>query len=770
MKLQPPLSKNSTALFFDDPLKDFQSEDKTIFKGNLDADGKLNFEHGIELTDASPGMLKAYFTTKVFESGGDFSIDRTSVIYSPYTEYAGIRVPEGDMYGGTLVTGKDHAVEIVTLNESGAFVSSEVEVKVYQLEWRWWWDSYDNDLASYISRESTTPIQQKTLTTSGGKALFKFRIDQPNWGRYLIQVEDKKSGHVTGKIVFVDWPYEQRGSRSNSENATMLTFSTDKEVYTKGEMVTLTIPTPEEGRALISLESGTKIIDKFWLETEKGQTQCQFTTTDEMDPNVFVHVTLIQPYANTKNDLPIRMYGVVPISVEDPSSHLEPIIQMPDALKPETTTTIKVGEKNNRPMTYTLAIVDEGLLDLTSFKTPDPWNHFYQREALGVKTWDMYDYVLGVYAEEMDKMLAIGGDEDGMNRKNVKANRFEPMVRFLGPFETDGTINTHTVQIPNYVGSVRVMVVAGENTAYGRTEKTVPVRNPLMVLGTLPRVVGPGETVSLPVNVFAMEKNVKNVSVTISTNDFFKVEGEKTQSLTFSEIGDKIANFKLKVAEKTGIATVTINAVSGSEKARFDIELDVRTPNSEQTKVQDKVLNPGEIFEGSMDYFGMQGTNRGFLEVSNFPAIDLGRRLDYLISYPHGCIEQTTSSVFPQLYLADIMELDATEKTKIQNNINAGIERIRLFQTSSGGFSYWPGDTYDNEWGTNYAGHFLIEAEKKGFFIPSGMKTSWINFQKKQAKNWNKSNETIAGYQYSDLTHRHIVYTRWRLPEKQNWD
>jgi len=751
--------KKFNGFIFDDPLKDFQSEDKTIFEGNLDAEGKLSFDHGIALTDASPGMLKAYFTTKVFESGGDFSIDRTSVIYSPYEEYAGIRVPEGDLYGGTLVTGKDHPVEIVTLSENGAFVSSEVEVKVYKLEWRWWWDSYDNDLASYISRESTVPIQQKTVTTSGGKALFKFRIDQPEWGRYLIQVEDKKSGHVTGKIVFVDWPYESRSSRSNSENATMLTFSTDKEVYTKGEMVTLTIPTPEEGRALISLESGTKIIDKFWLETEKGQTQCQFTTTDEMDPNVFVHVTLIQPYANTTNDLPIRMYGVVPISVEDPASHLEPIIQMPDALRPETTTTIKVGEKNSKPMTYTLAIVDEGLLDLTSFKTPDPWNHFYQREALGVKTWDMYDYVLGVYAEEMDKLLAIGGDEDGMNRKNVKANRFEPMVRFMGPFETDGNINTHTVQIPNYVGSVRVMVVAGENTAYGKTEKTVPVRNPLMVLGTLPRVVGPGETVTLPVNVFAMEKNIKNVSVSISTNDFFKVEGEKTQALTFSEIGDKIANFKLKVAEKTGIATVSITAVSGSEKARFDIELDVRTPNTEQTKVEDKVLNPGESFEGDIAYFGMQGTNHGYLEISNFPAIDLGRRLDYLISYPHGCIEQTTSSVFPQLYLADIMELDANEKTKIQNNVNAGIERIKLFQTSNGGFAYWPGDSYDNEWGTNYAGHFLIEAEKKGFFVPSSLKTNWINFQKKQAKNWNKSNENIAGYQYNDLTQAYRLYT-----------
>lgn len=751
--------KKFDRFIFDDPLKEFASEDRTIFEGNLDANGKLNFDHGIQLTDAAPGMLKAYFTTKVFENGGEFSIDRTSVIYSPYTEYAGIRVPEGDMYGGTLVTGKDHPIEIVTLNENGGFVSSSVNVKVYKLEWRWWWDSYDNDLASYISRVSTIPVDEKTLTTAGGKAIYKFRVNQPEWGRYLILVEDEASGHTTGKIVYVDWPYEYRSSRSNSENATMLTFSTDKEVYSKGEFVQLTIPTPEEGRALISIESGTKIVDKFWIETTKGETKCEFATTEEMDPNVYIHVTLVQPYATTKNDLPIRMYGVMPITVEDPLSHLEPVIQMPDVLKPETTTTIKVGEKNGRKMTYTLAIVDEGLLDLTSFKTPDPWTHFYAREALGVKTWDMYDYVLGTYAEEMDKLLAIGGDEDGLNRKSVKANRFEPMVRFLGPFETDGKINSHTIQIPNYVGSVRVMVVAGQETAYGQTEKTVPVRNPLMVLATLPRVVGPGETVTLPVNVFAMEKNISQVSVSVTTNEFFKLEGEKTQTLSFSEIGDKLANFKLQVSEKTGIGTVSIVATSGSEKARYEIEIDVRTPNAEQTVTVDQVLNPDETFTGNVNYFGIEGTNRAFLEVSNFPAIDLGKRLDYLIHYPHGCIEQTTSAVFPQLFLADIMELDNTKKLQVQNNINAGIERIRSFQTSNGGFAYWPGETYDSEWGTNYAGHFLIEAEKKGYSVPGGMKNQWLNYQKKQAKNWNKANESIQGYYYDDLTQAYRLYT-----------
>ncbi|MCH2216418.1 MAG: hypothetical protein MK086_14730, partial [Flavobacteriales bacterium] len=508
-----------------------------------------------------------------------------------------------------------------------------------------------------------------------------------------------------------------------------------------------------------SLESGTKIIDKFWVETTKGETTCEFITTDEMDPNVFVHVSLIQPYQNTTNDMPIRMYGVVPIYVEDPKSHLYPVISMKDVLRPETSTTIKISEKNKQPMTYTIAIVDEGLLDLTNFKTPDPWNHFNAKEALGVKTWDMYDYVLGAYGDELDKLLAIGGDGDGSGKKAAKANRFEPMVRFLGPFEYDGSTNSHKIDIPNYVGSVRVMVVTGENGAYGNTEKTVAIRNPLMVLGTLPRVVGPGEEVTLPVDVFAMEKHVKNVSISITTNNMFDIQGGSKKSLTFSEIGDKLVNFKLKVAEETGIGKVSIVATSGNEKAKYDFEIDVRTPNSEQVITEEKVLDGGESFSYDMEYFGIKGTNQAYLEVSNFPPLDLGRRLDYLIRYPHGCIEQTTSSVFPQLYLSNLMDLEESRKLAIQQNVMNGINRLKLFQTSSGGFAYWPGGSYDNEWGTNYAGHFMIEAENKGFVVPQSLKKNWLKFQKKHAKNWSKANATTDGPRYDDLTQAYRLFT-----------
>lgn len=642
---------------FDDPLKSFNAEDQVIFEDYVNEEGEASFMPNIYIGDNAPGMLKANFVTKVFEKGGGFSIDRSSIDYSPYNSYVGVKVPKGTLWGNTLVTDKEHTFEIASVDAEGNPVSTkDVHVQVYKVSWKWWWDSYSNDIASYIAQTSTVPVYDRNISTSKGKATFNLTVKKPDWGRYFVRVTDPNSGHTTGKIFYVDWPYEYRHERTSIENATMLSFSTDKEVYNTGDRVKVSFPSPDKGKAIIAIETGTKLLDKKLISTVKGETTYEFMTTPDMAPNVYVHITLLQPHANTLNDAPIRMYGVAPIQVEDPNTHFHPEIDMPEVLEPETTAKVTVSEKDGKPMTYTLAIVDEGLLDLTSFKTPQPWDHFYAKEALGVKTWDLYDNVMGAFGTELQKLLAVGGDGAAETKKPNKANRFEPMVRFVGPFELPaGGFKTHTIDIPNYIGSVRVMVVAGQDAKYGTEEKTVPVRSPLMVLGTLPRVLSPTEEVFLPVNVFAMEDHVKDVKIKVTTNDLVKVVGANTKSMHFDKIGDEVENFKLKVSEKIGIAKVHIEVTSGNESAKYDVELDVRTPNPSVSDVYTEAIEAGDSWSPEFAFSGIEGTNYATVEVSTFPPINLDQRLKYLVRYPHGCIEQTTSAAFPQLALDKVM-------------------------------------------------------------------------------------------------------------------
>lgn len=745
---------------FDDPVKKFQSEEQTVFDGTLNEEGDAKVTADISVTHNAPGMLRANFVTRVFEPGGEFSIDRFSKMYSPYNSYVGIKPPEDEF--GYLYTDTAQYFQLATLSPEGKPLSRRnLEVQIYKLEWRWWWDSETNELANFATNTYAHSVFSKTVSTVNGKATVKYLLNYPDWGRFLVRVTDNESGHSTGKIVYFDWPgWRGRASRGDSKGATMLSFNADKKTYKVGEKATITVPSSEGGRMLVSLETGSEVIKTWWVETKNKETKTTFDITNKMTPNVFIHVSLIQPHAQTKNDLPMRMYGVVPVLVEDPATHLQPVINMPDVMEPEKPVTIKVSEKNNHSMTYTLAVVDDGLLDLTRFKTPDPWTAFYGKEALGVKTWDLYDYVMGAFGGQIESLFAIGGDDETKGGAGKKANRFKPIVKVLGPFTLKSGSNKHTITLPQYIGSVRVMVVAGDKGAFGKEEKTVPVRMPLMVLATLPRVVGPGEEVTLPVSVFAMEKRIKNVSIEVVPNEYFQLLDNRTKEMSVKDIGEFDMTFKMKVVSREGVGKVKVIARSGNEKSEYDIEINVRNPNSKMVQYSDAMVESGKTADINYSLIGMSGTNKATLEVSSIPPIDLSRRLGYLLEYPYGCVEQTTSGAFPQLYLDRFIELSSDAKDRRDRNINYAIQRLNTMIVPSGGFSYWPGFDEANEWGSCYAGHFLLEAEKKGYNLPSGFRKNWLGYQKRMARNWSANQSKYEYTRFHDeLTQAYRLYT-----------
>ncbi|QKJ62382.1 alpha-2-macroglobulin [Flavobacterium sp. M31R6] len=733
--------KNYEKYVFDDLVRQFSTEEITVFSGKLDANGKANTAINPKIQGVAPGMLKASFITKVYEEGGDFSTDVISTTYSPFNTYVGLKSPEPNKYG-MLETRKVNQFDVVTVDENGRPKSvKNLEVKVYKVEWRWWWDASSDNLSNYNSDDATTSYKTFRINTdSRGKGSVSFALTDEEWGRYLIRVSDEVGGHATALTVNIDWPmWSGKTKNTDASTANMLVFSTDKEKYAVGENAQISFPSSEGGRAFISIENGSKVVQTLWAETKKGETKVSIPITASMAPNVYFNITLLQPHASTKNDLPIRMYGIVPIEVVDKNTILAPKLVMPDVLRPEQSFAVKVSEQSGKAMTYTIAIVDEGLLDLTRFKAPNAWDSFYVREALGVKTWDIYDDVIGAYGGKVNQIFSIGGDQDLGGGKAKKANRFKPVVIFMGPFKLEkGQTKTHQIKLPKYIGSVKTMIVAGDATtsAYGSVEKATPVRSPLMVLASLPRKISPSEKVTIPVTVFAMEKNIKSVTVQIKTNNGLKVIGSATQSLSFAQPDEKMAYFNLAVGSVTGIGKVQIVATSGKEKSVYDVEIDMTNPNPVTNAFTDVILEPNSSKTISWKTFGISGSNKAKLEISSMPTINLNGRLQYLIQYPHGCVEQTTSSVFPQLYLNDIADLDAYRKDLIQKNVTAGITRLGGFQLSNGGITYWQGGTEADDWGSSYAGHFMIEAEKKGYFLPINFKSKWISYQQKEAKQW----------------------------------
>ena len=754
--------KNYGQYIFNNPATDFTTIKTDIFDGTLDAEGKANVMLKVPTATEAPGMLNATFTTRVFEPGGDASIYTQTIPFSPFTSYVGINLNQPK--GKYIETDKDHVFDIVTVNTQGQLVnSSNLEYKIYRIGWSWWWENSGESFGTYINNSSITPVASGNLQTRGGKASFKFRIDYPSWGRYLVYVKDKESGHATGGTVYVDWPeWRGRSSKTDPSGIKMLAFSLNKDSYEIGETATAIIPAAAGGRALVSIENGSTVLRQEWIEVSNGgDTKYTFKITPEMTPNAYLHISLLQPHAQTVNDLPIRMYGVVPVFVTNSQTVLQPQIQMPEVLRPETNFNVTVSEKTGKPMTYTLAIVDDGLLDLTNFKTPDPWNDFYSREALGIRTWDMYDNVLGASAGSYSSLFSTGGDAT-LKPADAKANRFKPVVKFIGPFYLGkGKSQTHTLKLPMYVGSVRAMVVAGQEGAYGNAEKTAFVRTPLMMLSTLPRVLSIQEEITVPVNIFAMENQVKNVTVSLqASGGGVQIVGANQQSLKFSQPDDQLVFFTLKTGSKTGKATIHLTANGGGQQTKETIEIEVRNPNPIVTLRNSQWAEAGQSKELSYNLSSSSANNQIKLEVSRIPSVDISRRFDFLYNYQHHCTEQLTSKALPLLFVGQFKTIDKIEAEKIKTNLQEAIRQIYGRQLPNGGFVYWPGNAVADEWISSYAGMFLTLAQEKGYAVHSNVLNKWKRFQRAAAQNWRMPQDASGWQQWqSELQQAFRLYT-----------
>ena len=726
----PTVFKEYKDYDFKDDTRSFTSQSRYYSDMRTDDNGQISLSTNMNLRDEGvPGMLNVTFAMRAFEPSGEFSTGVSSFKMSPFDTYVGMKVENDRSAWGEeyLKAGKQHKFDVVTVNADGTPVSvSDLHVEVYHVDWSWWWNS-SSQIASYMSGSSKERLFDKHIATRSGVGSFSYDWADAPEGLYFVRVSDEAGGHATSMLCEV---YENYGGGTqNSGAAARLSISANKDKYKVGETARLVIPSSKGSKALVSLEKGGRILSSEWVSCGAESTEIKVPVTKDMLPNVYAFVTLVQPHSGTLNDAPIRMYGVCNLNVEDESSHLQPEIAIASEVKPESEITFKVSEKNGKAMSYIVALVDEGLLGLTGYKTPDAWKAFYAKEALRVRTWDLYDDVIGAYGGKIEQLFAIGGDDEAAEgaMRPQSAQRFKPVVSYLGPFTVKaGRTATHTAEIPQYIGSLRAMVIATDGRAQGSCATNVAVTKPVMVQATLPRTLNVGETIQVPVTVMTLKDGVGNVKVGIKASELLEVGGYATQEVRSEKAGTEMCYFELKVKDVIGVAKVRVTAEAAGDKSAHDIEIDVLNPNPQVTRSNTVLLAAGETKEVEVPLFGTPGTNSAALELSTIPAIDLDARLKYLIQYPYGCVEQTVSAAFPQLYLDKVMNCDEKIRARSRINIEAAIRRLQNYRRSDGSLSYWPGSGSASLFGSAYALHFLKEAEDQGYAVPVELKKELI--------------------------------------------
>ena len=739
---------------FGNDSEEFYPEEISLFSGALDGQGNamVSFEPLQELS--SEQMINATFITTVYEAGGDFSIGSSTAKLSPYGRYVGVEMPATESkYGSYYFTNRNWKFPVAVVKENGELAKSTIslEYQFYKIDGYWWWSSEDAySLRKYVRGTYKRPEMSGTLTCNNGKTDLQLSVPNEKWGLYLLVITDKQGGNTFAKVMRFDWDYATIHSTGDSEGPVQLAMSCSQDTYKVGDDVVVYFPANEMAKALVTVEANDKVLKSMVFDKLTAEGKVEFKATEEMIPNVYVYVSLIQP-RNAGNDMPLRMYGVVPVKVEDSQLQLKPVLDVPETSNTKKKIQVTVKEENAKAMTYTLAIVDEGILGLTNFATPDPYNYFNAKQSLKVRTWDNYNYIIDAFSGELGTLYAIGGD-GFINQEVTLDKRFKAFAVTYGPFELKAKDqNTHEFEVPQCSGALRFMVVAkGNGKSFGSAGKRMNVVDPINLFPAVPRVTAPNDEMTLKVQVLAPNMKGQNLNVTVNNKNLNAI-GTVPSSVKVDGNGEAMFVMKVKVPETLGNAVFDVKVSGGGYDAETKTEIPIRMPYAEKRQTYTKEIAAGATESMGFDMAGIAGTQEGNVMVASLIPVDMYSRLNYLTTYPYGCLEQVVSAAFPQLYLNYFMQQSEEAQAKIRESIEEGIASLKSYQQADFSLTNWVGGRYVDPWTEIYALHFLVEAKNQGFDVPAYLFDGMMNYQADIAKAWRnnpdfKQGETIQAY------------------------
>jgi alpha-2-macroglobulin len=717
---------------------EFNSFTQSVLKKELDASGKLTGSWVVPPLGTVPSALRLKLIARVLDKSGQPNEGWTTTEMHVYPNYAGLRDPSGYGY---YKTGEEVRFPVILLNTNGVKVAgSQLQYRIYRNDKSWWYQynnrrnyqlKYKEDNQTYLEKEGSVSL-------SDGSGYISFTPSDN--GEYLIEVSDGGAGH-SASLFFSAYQYGSVPGGDMNEGS--LALKSDKAKYASSETAKIMLPNPKQGNILVTLERGRQLLNWFWVDPSRSSADeliIDIPLNRNMLPNVYVTVSVIQPHDQTINDRPIRMFGIIPLMVEDDDTKIEFNIETPESLVPNKDFEVRLSTVNQKKAQFTIAIVDEGLLSLTQFRTPRPWSEFYKKVGLFVESYDVFAHIISANKGDIFQTFSIGGADEMDYRESQLdpvdgARRFIPVSMFKGPLFTDDRGNAVVkFRMPEYNGAVRIMVVATDRGSFGHAEKTVPVRSDIIMQPGIPRILSPGDEFFLPVSLFRLNQKVQKGVFTLATEGPLEIIGERSFNVDFGQKDDAEIKFRLRVKDAVGRAKITITGSSGDIRVQSMTDINV-VPSSPRIydKATEKIIK-GSSVSMKVPAAGLDGTNNATLDIMLFPDMDFDHRLKWLITYPYGCLEQTTSSVFPQLYLRKMGYFGKEQLAEIDQNINSGINRMQQFLLANGAFSYWPGNSEESEWGTNYAVHFLIEARKLGYSVPDHMYTSALEGMSEAAR------------------------------------
>jgi uncharacterized protein YfaS (alpha-2-macroglobulin family) len=540
------------------------------------------------------------------------------------------------------------------------------------------------------------------------------------WGHYRLEVYDAKTGTASSVRFYAGW-WAKPGTATTPDRMQVVA---DKDLYQPGEQAEVRLAAPFAGPALVTIATD-RVLETRLVDVPTAGTSIKVKVDGAWGAGAYVLVNSFRPGKQAEGDKeqhgPGRAIGTAWLGIDPKPRALQVAMTVPEKVLPRQSVEIPVAVTNLSGGTayLTLAAVDEGILQLTDFVTPDPLGHFFGKRRLGLEIRDLYGQLIdGKEGKRGD--IREGGDDAGLNSRGAPPE-IKLVALFSGLVKLDDTGKaTVKLDVPDYNGRLRLMAVAYDAANVGAAEAGLVVRDPVVALTSTPRFLAPGDRSSFSLSVQNLDAPEGSFHVTLKASDAVQL-GDGAAFDAALKPGETISKVVPILGRTLGTGTITLSVTGpGGFALSRDISVPVRPAQTPMAQSLARLLQPGESFSLSKQALTqfLPETATMQASMSARPNLDVPRVLEDLSHYPYGCLEQTTSIAFPMLYIHDLASIwevphaDLTgDKLRIQGAVDRAFERERY----DGQFGLWSASDPADKWLSAYAMDFLTEAQAQGY-------------------------------------------------------
>ena len=762
-------SKNYPGYVFSNSSITNTSIDHTMLEGKLDSKGKAKIIYTIPSDIRSKGVITATAYVSIFDLTGRTVTRSASFDIYPKDYFIGIK--STDYYFGV---NENIAFNFIAVDKDDKQINNFSSiVKLIRYEWQTVLRKDYSNRYYYTSEQKEVNEWEKDLTING-PTKFNFMVSKS--GRYELRVYKKGSNDYEKNTFYAyGWGTSTAGSfEVDKEGKVEIVF--DKEQYEPGEKAKILFTCPFSGKLLVTLERAS-VYSYQYIDVNSRSAELEVPLNDELMPNVYVTATLFKKHSKDDTAPFLVGHGFASMKVVKSKNKLPVSISAPQKIKPKTTQQITIKTEAQKDIYVTVAAVDEGILQVTNFSTPDPYGFMYAKRPLMVDSYDLYKLLL---PEIVSISSSSGGGEmeqQLQKRTNpISVKRFKLLSYWSGIKKTNGDgVVTVSLNVPQFNGEVRLMAVAYSGSRFGSAEERMKVADDLIIEPQIPRFLAVNDSLITPVSIVNTTDKTANVDVSIRVEGPLKISSSSKKSLKIGPNSTGNVTFGILAQSQVGAGKI-IFETSGLANIKEEIDIAVRPISPLVVETGSGTIEAGKEIKIDVPKNFLKGTQKTSLTISKFPAIKFAKQLKYLVGYPYGCIEQTVSKLFPQLYFEDLAKFVAPEYYRTNNPVyyvKEGIRKIESMQLYDGSLAYWQGGTETSWWGSVYAAHFLVEAKKAGYNVSENVLNKLLKYIAQKAKEkstYDYVTYTATGRTITKIASKEILYSLYVLALAGNGD